>query len=73
MSLRGARCYLFPMSTLAEIEKSVSQFSAEELAKLEQIIHKARRAKEPAQKPSLLDRNPVSVGKILQRLGHATV
>jgi hypothetical protein len=31
------------MSTLAEIEKSVSQFSAEELAKLEQIIRKARR------------------------------
>ena len=71
--MRGARCYLFPMSTLAEIEKSVSQFSAEELAKLEQIIRKARRAKEPAQKPSLLDTNPVSVGTILQRLGHATV
>ena len=42
---------LFPMSTLAEIEKSVSQFSAEELAELEQIIRKARRAKEQAQKP----------------------
>jgi hypothetical protein len=34
-------------------EKSVAQFSAEELAELEQIIRKARRAKEQAQKPSL--------------------
>ena len=50
------------MSTLAEIEKSVSQFSAEELAELEQIIRKARREKEQAQKPSLRDTDPVSVG-----------
>ena len=69
LSLRGARCYLFPMSTLAEIEKSVSQFSAEELAELEQIIRKARRAKEQVQKSSLRDANPVSVGKILKPIG----
>jgi Cu2+-containing amine oxidase len=69
LSFRGARCYLFPMSTLAEIEKSVSQFSAEELAALEQIIRKARRAKEQVQKSSLRDANPVSVGKILKPIG----
>ncbi len=69
LSLRGAWCYLFPMSTLAEIEKSVSQFSAEELAELEQIIRKARREKEQAQKPSLRDTDPVSVGTILKPIG----
>ena len=69
LSLRGALCYLCPVSTLAEIEKSVSQFSAEELAALEQIIRKARRAKEQVQKSSLRDANPVSVGKILKPIG----
>jgi TATA-binding protein-associated factor Taf7 len=58
-----------PMTTLAEIEKSVSKFSAEELAELEQIIRKARREKEHAQKPSLRDADPVSVGEILKPIG----
>src|SRR5260370_39776354 len=57
------------MTTLAEIEKSVSQFSAEELAELEQIIRKARREKDHAQKPSLRDADPVSVGEILKPVG----
>ena len=57
------------MSTLAEIEKSVAQFSSEELAELEQIIRKARRAKEQAQKPSLREMDPVSVGTILKAIG----
>ena len=57
------------MSTLAEIEKSISQFSAEELAELERIIRKARREMEQAQKPSLRDTNPVSVGRILKPIG----
>lgn len=57
------------MSTLAEIEKAVPQFSAEELAELEQFIRKARREKERARKPSLRDIEPVSVGRILQPLG----
>jgi len=69
LSSRGAGCYLFPMSTLAEIEKFVSQFSAAELAELEQIILKARREKEQAQKPSLRDTDPVSVGTILKPIG----
>ena len=69
LSLRGVRCYFSRMTTLAEIEKSVSQFSAEELAELEQIIRKARREKEHAQKPSLQDADPVSVGEILNPIG----
>ena len=43
--------------------------SAGELAKLEQIIRKARRAKEQAHRPSLLDTNPVSVGTIIKPIG----
>ncbi len=57
------------MSTIAEIEKAVPQLSAEELAKLEQFIRKARREKERGRKPSLRDIEPVSVGRILQPLG----
>jgi hypothetical protein len=57
------------MSTIGEIEKAVPQLSAEELAKLEQFIRKTRREKESARRPSLLDIEPVSVGKILQPLG----
>ena len=57
------------MSTLSDIEKSIAQFSAEELAKLEEIIRKARRQKEQARKPSLRDTDPVSVGTILKPIG----
>ena len=57
------------MSTLADIEKSIAQFSAEELAKLEEIIRKARRQKEQAQKPSLRDTDPVSDCTILKPIG----
>jgi hypothetical protein len=57
------------VSTLADIEKSIPQFSAEELAKLEEIIRKARRQKEQARKPSLRDTDPVSVGTILKPIG----
>jgi TATA-binding protein-associated factor Taf7 len=57
------------MSTLAEVEAAVPQLSAEELAELEQFIRKTRREKENAQRPSLRDIKPVSVGKILRPLG----
>jgi hypothetical protein len=57
------------MSTLAEIDKSVSQLSAEELAWLRQIIHKARGEKLPAKKASLRDTDLVSVGTILKPIG----
>ena len=58
------------MSTMTEIEKAVPQLSAEDLAKLEQVIRKARRYKERARKPSLRDIEPVSVGKILRPIGN---
>jgi hypothetical protein len=61
--MHGAICS--PMSALAEIEKSLSQFSAEELVQLEPNIRKARRKREQAQKPSLRDTDPVSNGTIL--------
>jgi len=57
------------MSTLAEIEKAVPQFWAEEMAELEQFIRRARREKERVGKSSLRDIEPVSVGRILQSLG----
>lgn len=56
------------MSTLAEVEAAVPQLSAEELAELEQFIRKTRREKEQAQRPSLRDIQPVSVGKIYSAL-----
>lgn len=54
------------MSTIAEIEKAVPQLSADELAQLEQVIHKARREKERGGRSSLIDTEPASVGRILQ-------
>lgn len=63
------RCYLFPMSTLAEIEMAVPHFSVEELAELEQFIRNARREKERTLKPSLRDIEPASVGRILEPIG----
>ena len=57
------------MSRITEIEKEVPQLSAEELAKLEELIRKTRREKENAGKPSLREIEPVSVGTILQPLG----
>ena len=69
LSLRGVRCYLFTYEHACRDRKIVSQFSAEELAELEQIIRKARREKEHAQKPSLRGADPVSVGEILKPIG----
>jgi len=57
------------VSTLADIEKSIAQFSAQELSKLEEIIREARRQKEQAQRPSLRETDPVSVGTILKPIG----
>ena len=54
-------CYLLAMSSLAEIEKYVSPFSAEELR---QIACKARRQKVQAQKLSPGDTDLVGVGTI---------
>jgi TATA-binding protein-associated factor Taf7 len=57
------------MSTLSEIEMAVPGLSADELAELEQFIRKARREKERAQRPSLRNIQPASVGKILEPIG----
>jgi hypothetical protein len=57
------------MSTLAEIEMAVPGLSAEELSALEVFIRKARREKERAQRPSLRDIEPASVGRILEPIG----
>ena len=57
------------MSMIGEIERAVPQLSAEELAKLEQVIRKARREKERSSKLSLREIEPVSVGKVLEPLG----
>ena len=57
------------MSTLAEIEMALPQFSADELAVLEEYIRKARREKDRAQRPSLREIEPASVGKILAPIG----
>lgn len=57
------------MSTLAEIEKAVPHFSAEELAELERFIRRARRAKEQSQKTSLRDIRPISVGQVFGSIG----
>ena len=58
----GVRCYLSPVTALAEIENPSAVFRRE-LAELERIIRKARREKEHTQKPSLRDADPVSVGR----------
>ena len=57
------------MSTLAEVEAVVANFPADQLAELEQFIRKTQKAKAAAEKPSLRDLEPVSVGKILRPLG----
>jgi hypothetical protein len=61
--------YSRSVNTIKEIEKAVPQLSAEELAELEQFVRKARRDKKRADKPSLRNIEPVSVGRILQPLG----
>jgi ribosomal 50S subunit-associated protein YjgA (DUF615 family) len=57
------------MSKLSAIEKSILQFSEGDLAELEQTIRKARLEKQQAQKTSLRDTDPVSVGTILKSIG----
>jgi hypothetical protein len=60
------------MSTLAEVQKALPLFSADELAELELVIRKTRRKKEEIRQPSLGDIRPVSVGSILRPLGTRT-
>lgn len=57
------------MSTLAEVEAAVPQFSAKELAELEQFVRKARLQKARPGGCSALDLPPLDLGKILKPLG----
>ncbi len=57
------------MSTLAEVEAVVPQFSAEELAELEGFVRKARLAKIKGRGQSALDLAPLDLGRMLKPLG----
>ena len=57
------------MSTLAEVEAVVPQFSAEELTELEQFVRKARLKKTSVGGRSALDLPPLDLGRMLKPLG----
>ena len=60
----------FPaMSTLAEVEAVVPQFSAEELAELERFVHRTRLRKTHGRGRSALDLPPLDLGRMLKPLG----
>ena len=56
------------MSTLAEVKAVVPQLSVDELEELEQVVRIARQEKERANKPSVLDREPLNLGRMLRPL-----
>ena len=57
------------MSTLAEVEAVVPQFTVEELAELEQFVRQARLGKLRGREHSALDLPPLELGRMLQPLG----
>lgn len=57
------------MSTLAEVESAVADFSAEELAELERFVRNARRMKFAKKQHSVLDIEPSHLGEMLRPLG----
>jgi hypothetical protein len=57
------------MSTLAEVEAVVRQFSTEELAELERFVRNARLTKAKGRGRSALDLPPLDLGRILRPLG----
>lgn len=57
------------MSTLAEVEAVVRQFSAGELARLEQFVRKTRLQKTKGSGRSALDLPPLDLGRMLKPLG----
>ena len=57
------------MSTLAEVEAVVRQFSADELAELERFVRQARLTKITGSGRSALDLPPLDLGRILKPLG----
>ena len=69
MRKRGSRCILVGMSTLADVESVVVQFSAEELAELERFVRRTRLEKVRGKGPSALDLVPLDLGTMLQPIG----
>ncbi len=57
------------MSTLTEVQAVVSQFSAAELAELEQFVRQTRINKTRGEGRSVLDLPPLDLGRMLQPLG----
>ena len=57
------------MNTLADVEAVVPQFSAKELAELEQFVRKARLKKTQGSGRSALDLPPLDLGRPLKPLG----
>lgn len=57
------------MSTLAQVEALVQQFSTEDLLKLEQFVHKTRLQKNQSRGASALDLPPLDLGRMLKPLG----
>jgi hypothetical protein len=57
------------MSTLAEVEAVVPQFSAKELAELEQFVRHTRLNKTQGSGRSALDLPPLDLGRLLKPLG----
>ena len=65
----GTDVTLAGMSTLAEVEAVVRQFSAEELAELERFVRQARLTKAKGSGRSALDLPPLDLGRMLKPLG----
>ncbi len=65
----GEGVTLAEMSTLAEVEAVVPQFSAEELAELERFVRKTRLTKTKGGGHSALDLPPLDLGQMVKPLG----
>jgi len=65
----GADVTLAAMSTLTEVEAVVPQFSAKELAELEQFVRHIRLKKTQGSGRSALDLPPLDLGRMLKPLG----
>lgn len=57
------------MKTLADVEAVVPQFSAEELAKLEQFVRQTRLKRTQGRGRSALELPALNLGRMLQPLG----
>jgi hypothetical protein len=65
----NAQGHIEGMSTIADIEAVVVQFSVEQLAELEQFVRRTRLEKTRGRGRSALDLPPLDLGRMLQPLG----